>query len=279
VRSAEGQADHVLVIGGVSGLATAWRRGRRRRGRPSEAEAGETPELPVTRVTVIRPGGLGGEQEADRWLAGMRESAERCDELIDEGLGILNRALHHHQVATQEPFGGGVPASAAISRRVGYGSGDELADGRWTDAIDVPAPPGPRARADALRPQERLAAALGRREPALASETLLLRSRADLDGQRAREASLQLRVGLEALLAEVGAEGPLVPARGAQALAEDQAAAQTADLAALEERRGMTGEAANEALKGGLSAARTQEVTETLRLCERVLRRRRLLAQ
>jgi hypothetical protein len=263
----------------VGGLATAWRRGRRRRGRPSEAEAGDAPELPVTRVTVIRPGGLGDEEEAGRWLARMRESAERCDELIDEGLRILNRALHHHQVATQEPFGGGVPASGTISRRVGYGTGDELADGRWTDAIDVPPPPGPRARADALRPQERLAAALGRREPALASETLLLRARADLDGERGREAALQLRVGLEALLAEVGAEAPLEPVRGARELAEEQAAAQTADLAALEERRAMTGGAANEALRGELSEARAAEVEETLRLCERVLRRRRLLAQ
>lgn len=237
-------------------------------------------ELPVTRVTVIRPGTLGDAAEAERWLADLRESEERCDELIDEGLGILNRALHHHRVATQNPYGGGVSATAALATRVGYGTGEELADGRWTEALDVPPAPGPRARADALRPQERLAAALGRREDTLACETLLLRARADLDGNRDREAAFQLRVGLEALLAEIGPEATPVEGSGAAAaLAEGQAAAQVADLAALEERRRITGEAANEALAGELSASRLEEVTETLRLCERVLRRRRVLAQ
>ena len=39
----------------------------------------------------------------------------------------------------------------------------------------------------------------------------------------------------------------------------------------------MTGEAANEALAGELAEPRAAEVTETLRLCERVLRRKRAL--
>ena len=45
---------------------------------------------------------------------------------------------------------------------------------------------------------------------------------------------------------------------------------------ALDERRAITGEAANEALSGPLSPDRAAEVTETLRLAERVLRRRAL---
>ena len=44
-----------------------------------------------------------------------------------------------------------------------------------------------------------------------------------------------------------------------------------------DERRSITGEAANEALGGELGDGRMAEVTETLRLCERVLRRRRAL--
>ena len=44
---------------------------------------------------------------------------------------------------------------------------------------------------------------LGGRERVDVCETLLLRARADLDAGREREAALQLRVGLEALLAEL----------------------------------------------------------------------------
>ena len=52
---------------------------------------------------------------------------------------------------------------------------------------------------------------------------------------------------------------------------------QDEDLAVLAERRSITGQAANEALGGELGDGRMAEVTETLRLCERVLRRRRAL--
>ena len=113
-----------------------------------------------------------------------------------------------------------------------------------------------------LRPQERIAAVLGGRERVAACELLLLRARADLDAARTLEAALQVRVGLEALLSE----------RSAFATSGQQQ-----DLTALDDRRGITGEAANEALLGELSDARAAEVVETLRLCERVLRRKRAL--
>ena len=50
-------------------------------------------------------------------------------------------------------------------------------------------------------------------------------------------------------------------------------------MEALAERRGLTGEAATEALGGELTPERAAEVEETLALCERVLRRRRILTQ
>ena len=86
-------------------------------------------------------------------------------------------------------------------------------------------------------------------------------------------------MGLEALLAEVKPAGAAAATGGAAQIGADQAARQVEDLATLEERRSITGEAANEALAGELSAERAEEVTETLSLCERVLRRRRILAQ
>jgi hypothetical protein len=103
---------------------------------------------------------------------------------------------------------------------------------------------------------------LAGREQIDVCETLLLRARADLDQGRAREAALQLRVGLEALLAELpGKAGP----------------DQEEDLAALRERLERTVAAAGEALSGELSAERTDELAETLGTCERVLRRRQIL--
>ena len=279
VRSASGGVEHVLVVGGVAGLATSMRRGRRRRGRARAARE-EAPEVPVTRATVIRPGGFASGEEAEAWLRQTSGSGEEAGELVGEGLGILNRALHAHSVATQDPFGGGVSEAAALATRIGFGTGDELADGRWSEAVVVPVRPGPRRRSDALRPQERLAAALGRREATDACETLLLRARADLEGERMREAALQLRVGLETLLAEVSAEAASAAASGAAAaLASEQLARQADDLRLLAARRGITGDAANEALAGELSADREAEVAETIGLCERVLRRRRVLAR
>lgn len=114
-----------------------------------------------------------------------------------------------------------------------------------------------------LRPQERVAAVLGGRERIDVCETLLLRARADLDGGRPREAALQLRVGLEALLAELDG-----------ALADP---GHQADMAELEGRRQQAGEAANMALRGELDTERERNVRELAEICERVLRRRRVL--
>lgn len=269
----------MLVVGGLEGLAVVMRRSRRKRGKARRALETDTPSVPVTRLTVIRPGTLGDHDAAETWLRGLEASPESADELVAGGVRVVNRALHAHRLATQDPYAGGVSPALALATRVGYGTGDELADGRFTDAVELPPAPGPRSRADALRPQERLAATLGRRETTDACETLILRARADLDGGRMREAALQLRVGLEALLSEVQS-GP-VPKGGGQvgAIATQHAERQIEDLSALGERRALTGAAANEALGGELSAQRADEVTATVELCERVLRRRRMLAQ
>ena len=149
--------------------------------------------------------------------------------------------------------------------RIGWGSGDQVAEGRFAAAreIDVRGGVPRRRRADDLRPQERIAAVLGGREQLDACETILLRARADVDAGRTREAALQLRVGLEALLAELA---------GA---VEDPG--HNEDMALLNERRGEAGDAANLALRGELDASAVASVGELLAISERVLRRRRVL--
>lgn len=138
--------------------------------------------------------------------------------------------------------------------------------GRFRDARQVEI--GARAsrrrrREEDLRPQERVAAMLGGREQADVCETLLLRARADLDAGRDREAALQLRVGLEALLVELNG-----------AVADP---GHEEDLGALNERKAEAGEAANAALRGELGEERRLRVEELLKISERVLRRRRVL--
>jgi len=158
-------------------------------------------------------------------------------------------------------------AEHAATVRIGHGSGKEVATGRYSAAREVDArgagPSRRRQREEELRPQQRLAAVLGGREELDACETLLLRARADLDAGRRRGAALQLRVGLESLLAELD-----------DALADPGHAE---DMATLEARRSEAGDAANEALRGELSATDLNSVRELLDICERVLRRRRVL--
>lgn len=150
---------------------------------------------------------------------------------------------------------------------IGYGSGEETAHGRFREAreVDVGSRFGSRRRQreEELRPQERVAAVLRGRERLDACETLLLRARADLDAGRDREAALQLRVGLEALLVEL--KGALTDPGHEQ------------DMGMLQERKGEAGVMANAALEGEISDEQKQQTEELLQVCERILRRRRVL--
>ena len=255
-------AEAVVVVQTLGG-APAGRRPRRRRPRPAEP-GGDSPEVPLTRLTVIpaEPSELDAAAQELQRTAGDPEAAEAR---VTAGLRAVNAVLRAHRVTTHDPYGHEIGREAVLIARIGYGTGDGLAEGRWEEAVEIPQPGRSRRRAQALRPQERLAAVLAGREPIDVCETLLLRARADLDQGRTREAALQLRAGLDALLVELPADG----AEGDQAR----------DLAVLQERRESTAEAAQEALAGELSAKRGDDVAETLGICERVLRRRQILAE
>lgn len=240
----------------------------RRRRRPKESEAGAGPEpLPLGRVTVVRaeePFESGA--DADRWLAETIASEDSIEATVADAIGLLNRALHAHAAASADPLGTEMRVERAAAVRIGHGSGKEVAAGRFSAAREVDvriASSRRRQRDEELRPQERLAAVLGGRERVDACETLILRARADLDAGRRREAALQLRVALEAMLVELGG-----------ALADP---GHEKDMAELETRRGEAGEAANAALRGELDVERERQVIELTELCERVLRRRRVL--
>jgi hypothetical protein len=261
----EVEGESVLVVRSLGAPPPPGR--RRRRPRRAEPEAEPSP-LPLTRVTAVRAfAPLESEEDAARWLDEAAEAEDTADTLVADGVRLLNRALHAQAVAGAEPYGHELAPERAVAVRIGYGNGDEVADSSFSAAreVDVWASGASRRRRrqEDLRPQERLAAVLGGREQADTCETLLLRARADLDAGRRREAALQLRVGLEALLAEL---------RGALADSDHEQ-----DMGILNGRRSEAGEAANAALAGDLGPEQAGQVRELLEICERVLRRRRIL--
>lgn len=241
---------------------------RRRRRRARDVGAAEEPAaLPLARATAIRAfAPFGDEQEAARWLDEATEAEDTVDVLVAEATAQLNRALHVQAVAAGDPHPQAVSAERAAAVRIGYGSGEEVAEGRFSAAREVDAGGGGsrrRLREESLRPQERVAAVLGGRERLDVCETLLLRARADLDGGREREAALQLRGGLEALLNELRAE------------LDDEGHGR--DMELLRERREAAEAIGTAAAGGELTSAQGHDLRELLETCERVLRRRRVL--
>ena len=79
---------------------------RRRRMRARAVEPATPPApLPLTRATAIRAlEPFAEEAEAERWLEAATEPPESADALIEEGLALLNRALHAHAVASGDPY-------------------------------------------------------------------------------------------------------------------------------------------------------------------------------
>lgn len=264
VRNGASGEESVLVVQTLGAAAS-----RRRRRRPRAIETADGPQsLPLARATAIRAfAPFSDAAEARRWLEEATEAEDTVDVLLGDGVALLNRALHAQAVSSGDPRSQqDLAPGRAVAARIGFGSGEETAAGGFSDAREIDLEDGGsrrRRREAELRPQERVAALLGGRERLDACETLLLRARSDLDAGREREAALQLRVGLEALLAELS--GALAdPAHGR-------------DVTILEERRSEAGSAANAALKGDLDAHQATVVRELLEICERILRRRRVL--
>jgi hypothetical protein len=255
VRGPDGKrAEHVVVL---ETLGAPER--RRLRGRRARSAAPEPAPAAVTtaRATVVWADPL-AEDAAREWLSA---SGDRAGERVATAVRVLNRVLAAWRLAAADAVLREVSRDQALIARLGFGLGEEVADGRWIEAVEAPADGARRQRrVAALRPQERLAALLAGRDAPLACEELTMRARLDLDCGRAREAALQLRVALEAALAELAGE------RG------------VADLGArLDELAGFrseVGEAANAALGGELPAAGAELVERVTARLEALLRAR-----
>jgi hypothetical protein len=243
---------HVLVFATLGAPERRRLAGRRHR-RDAEPEPGPT-AVATGRATIIDVGAPMDEAQARAWLADAGEEA------LEAGLAVLNRALHSFRVITADPYLQPVGRPQAIVARIGFGAGEEVAEGRWTAAKELTVPEGRRRRSRILAPQARLAALLGSREAALACEELTLRARLDLDQGRPREAALQLLVALDAALAELAAGS--------------QAAELAGRLDELRGQRDPVAGAAQAALSGPLSEADASAVAFALERVEAALRAR-----
>jgi hypothetical protein len=255
LRGPGGEPEHVIVLVTLGAPQRHLLGGRRAR-----SAAAQPPPVPVTttRATVVAAAPQASAAEA-RALLAARDLGPAAAAAVE----LLNRVLHLHRTATADPWLHEVALEHAIAVRVGIGEGEQVAEGRWTQARELPrARRGPR-RSAALRPQERLAALLGGRDAPLAAEELALRARADVAAGRGREAALQLRVALAAARHELEAWGD----RGdlGVRLEELRALAPAVDAAA------------ERALRGGLDADSAAEVERALGRLEAALRARTAL--
>ena len=249
------EAETVLALSTLGAVERRLLRGRRGR---TVGHADPEP-VPTSRATAIRTEPFTTADHAEAWLAAVRSDAGRRERATDRALDVVNRALRAWRVASANPYVRDVDLGQALVARIGFGSGDAIVGGRYQEAWELPRRGLARARRSMEAPEERFAALLGGRQPVLACEELVLRARADLDAHRDREAALQARVALEALLAEL----PALPGdrRGP-----------------LEADRGPIGAAANAALAGELPDDLADALIDAVERMEDALRIRRVPA-
>lgn len=216
---------------------------------------GEPAPVPISRATVVKPAPFGDAAEATRWMKGLKD--ESLETELTVASSELNALLRAHRAATSDHTVRDVAPSAALVTRVGYGIGEQVADGKYEQATELPYRPPRRRRSEQLSPQERLAAVVGGREAPLASEELILRARTDVDAGHWREAALQARIGLECLLAELAQDGARFAVQ-------------------IEEHREPLSSAGNSALDGTLSQEQREQVAEAVTRMESALHRFRL---
>jgi hypothetical protein len=198
---------------------------------------------------VVQPSAFGSADDASAWLTELKADKDALEVELSSALATVNRALRFWRAARADPYVGELSLDRASVVRVGFGGGEAVADGRYADAFEVPRPKRRRVKRSMEAPEERFAALLGAREPALVAEELVLRARADLDAGRPRESALQARVALEALIAE---------------------------RSVLADLRDAVGATANAALEGDLSNSELEALTKAVGAMETELRRHRL---
>lgn len=221
----------------------------------------------VSVVTVIRADEpFETESAAETWL-GRAEDSDFTGELLEDALGVLQRARAAHAAAAGVPFGTPVEVDSLLAARVGFGPGEEVASGRFLQALDVDARGGTasrrRERAGRTGSLARTARILGGKETAAACEVLVPRVRLDLDSGNDAAARLTAAPAVAATITEL------------EFAVDDED--HERDLDRLEEL--LPGLRELQAEPGPGPDDSVSRIEEALEVSERVIRRRRILDQ
>jgi hypothetical protein len=193
------EPQHVVVLSTVGAERRGLLGGRSRTRRTDPEPA----LIPVARATIVDPVPLSADSQARAWLEQLDPEHEAL-----AAAGVLNRVLFAHRIAGAVPHIHEVSPTQALVIRAGFGEGEQVADGLWTDARELLLSRRRAGRrASVLRPQERLAVLLSGRGNALLCEELVLRARLDLDAGRLALAAIELDRAYAAALAELPDEG------------------------------------------------------------------------
>jgi hypothetical protein len=204
----------VLVVQELGGPRPGRPPRRRRRAQPAAPAEPET--VPVTRATVTGTAPFRDAAGAKEWLARVGSDKALRGEEVREATQLLNRALGALRAASGDPLVQDVGATKALAIRLGWGDGDEISEGRWTEALLLPATPHG-GRLEGVDPQSRVAAVLAGRDRVHPAETLLERARLDIQQRRPAEARLCLRAARAAIAEDRAAGAEKLLARIAEA--------------------------------------------------------------
>jgi hypothetical protein len=258
VRIGSGEPEVVILktLGAQPVPSRGW---RRQRPKEAVADTDEVAPVSICRTTVVASEAFAEATEARDWLERCRRDERAREPEVTWALRTVNRTVRAQRLAAGDPYIHEVSVSKAREVKLGYGTGEELVAGSWSEAYSLPPPRGRRSpRREMLAPQQQVAEILGARKPAYVSEDLYLRACLDLEEGRRREAALQLRIAIEALQGELERD-------------EDEAAS------ALKSRATRSRDLAAAALRGELDERQSSSLASTIEELGRFLRRRRHL--
>lgn len=174
-------------------------------------------------------------QAADAFFASIRRDEAQQAALIERAVAAINVAIRAHRAAARDPYATEISRAEARAIRIGYGTSEQLTDGRWSEGFEPPLPRADKLSREArLRPAEVMSLALRGKLTILQAEDLALRTMSDLTAGRSRSAAVQLRACIDLLVAELTDAGSsFVPPR--DALSERAAAVERLAQLALDD--------------------------------------------
>jgi hypothetical protein len=205
VSKGVGDSD-VLVVGIAGAPAGRVRLLRKARQVKPEAAPSEVPLSIVTFIKGTQP--LQERREAARRLDELRFSEEHQKRWVDDALQVLNLAIRAYRAGAPDPYALEVTRRDAREVRIGYGTTEQVQNGHWEEAVELPPPAQRRTkRIERLRPAEAVASVLSGHATVLGAEDLFARALIDLDNDRPRAAAFQVGAAISLLGAEARSIG------------------------------------------------------------------------